>query len=89
MLAVLGNVLASPFMNILIEDADTLEYLGGNGQWTKDISQSRRFAGTQAALLAAKKEPIGKFNIVSYVTETHQLVNLNHGKGKGAEAVVG
>jgi len=35
------------------------------------------------ALAAAKKEPMGRFNIVGYIAETKQFINLNHGKGKG------
>jgi hypothetical protein len=31
----------------------------------------------------AKKEAICKFNIVGYITETRQFINLNHGRGRG------
>jgi hypothetical protein len=74
-------------MNILIEDADSLEYLTINSLWSKDILDARRFANTMSAFNAARKELIGKFNIVGYITETKQFVNLNHGRGKGLEAV--
>lgn len=72
-------------MHILIEDAETFQYLDGDGQWTKDVSKGKNFLATQLAYLAAKKEPIGKFNIVSYIAQSKQFINLNHGKGKGAE----
>jgi len=87
MLVVPGDVLLCAFMNILIENAETLEYLTNNGQWTKNADKGKGFGFTNAALAAAKQEPIGKFNIVSYITQTKQFINLDHGRGKGAEAV--
>jgi len=74
-------------MNILIENAESLEYLTGTSLWSKNIVDARRFANTGIAFAAAKKEPIGKFNIVGYITETKQFVNMDHGRGKGVEAV--
>ena len=70
-------------MNILIENAETLEYLNGNGQWTKKATEGKNFGATEAAFQVAKKEPIGKFNIVFYIAQTEQFINLDHGKGKG------
>ena len=81
------NVLPSPFMNILIEDAEKMEYLTGNEQWSKNVDKGRNFGSTAVAFDFAKKEPIGKFNIVSYITQTKQFINLDHGRGRGpAEA---
>jgi hypothetical protein len=80
------NLLSSPFMNILIEDAETLEYLASNGQWTKIVSEARSFEATQAALQVAKKELIRKFNIVWHISQTKQFINMDHGRGKGPEA---
>ncbi|HWY29981.1 MAG TPA: hypothetical protein VNX46_04465 [Candidatus Acidoferrum sp.] len=74
-------------MNILIEDADSLEYFTITSIWSKNILDAKRFANTGTAFAAAKKEAIGKFNIVGYIMETKQFVNLNHGRGKGLEAV--
>ena len=74
-------------MNILIENADSLEYLTGTSLWSKNIVDARRFANTGIAFAAAKTEPIGKFNLVGYSTETKQFVNMDHGRGKGVEAV--
>jgi hypothetical protein len=74
-------------MNILIEDAEKLEYLTSNSQWTKNAAEGKNFGATGTAFAAAKKELIGKFNIVCYIAQTKQLINLNHGKGKGTEAV--
>lgn len=83
MLAVWINLVASGFMNILIEDAEKLEYLTGNNQWTKNAAEGKSFEATETAFQAAKKEPIGRFNIVFYIAQTKQFVNLDHGRGKG------
>ena len=77
-------------MNILIEDAEKLEYLTSNSLWTKNAATGKDFGATGNAFATAKKEPMGKFNIVGYNTETKQFINLHHGKGKGlAEAEAG
>ena len=74
-------------MNILIEDADKLEYLTTDGDWSKNATEGRSFGATEMAFEVAKKEPVGKFNIVCYIGQTKQFINLNHGRGKGvAEA---
>jgi hypothetical protein len=74
-------------MNILIEDAETLQYLTSNSQWTKNASEGKDFGATEAAFQVAKKEPIGRFNIVFYIPQTRQFINMDHGRGKGlAEA---
>jgi hypothetical protein len=72
-------------MNILIEDAETLEYLAGDGRWTKNVTDGKRFPATAGAFEVAKREPIRKFNIVRYISQTKQLVNLDHGRGKGPQ----
>jgi len=87
MLDVARNLLASRFMNILIEDAETLEYLTSSGKWTKNAGEGRTFGATTAAFAAAKMESIGKFNIVSYIASTKQFINLDHGRGKGTDPV--
>jgi hypothetical protein len=70
-------------MNILIENQDTLEYLTGEGQWTKNPRDGRSFPATKTAFQAAKQEAIGKFNIVCHIPQTDQFINLDHGRGKG------
>jgi len=72
-------------MNILIEDCDTLEYFAGDNGWTKIAADAKCFPRTGAAFDAAKKEAMNRFNIVGYVSETRQIINLNHGRGRGAE----
>jgi len=56
-------------MNILIEDAETLEYLTSNQLWTKNAATGKDFGATGAAFVVAKKELIGKFNIVERYPE--------------------
>ncbi|MDR3456989.1 MAG: hypothetical protein P4N60_06050 [Verrucomicrobiae bacterium] len=68
-------------MNILIENAESLEYLTENNQWSKKPSDGKNFGGTKTAMTAAKKEAIGKFNIVWYIQETKQFINMSHGRG--------
>ena len=70
-------------MNILIEDAEKLEYLTSSHQWTKNVAGGKDFRATGDALAAAKREQMGRFNIVGYFAETKQFINLNHGKGRG------
>jgi hypothetical protein len=72
-------------MNILIEDAETLQFLTGNGRWTKKPGDGASFATIHDAFTAAKKEPIHKFNIVRYFSGTEQFINMDHGSGKGKE----
>jgi hypothetical protein len=75
-------------MKILIEDADKLEYLTTTGLWTKNIAEGKNFGASETAFEAARKELVGKFNIVCYIPQTKQFINLNHGRGKGlVEAV--
>jgi cold-inducible RNA-binding protein len=75
--------LFSTYMNILIENAETLEYLADNGKWTKKPADGTSFPPRTPPLLAAKNEPIGKFNIVRYFSDTEQFINMDHGSGKG------
>jgi hypothetical protein len=74
-------------MNILIENAESHEYLNSNSEWTKNAVDAKRFSATGLAFAAAKKESIGKFNIVGYIAETKQFVNMEHGRGKGAAEI--
>ena len=74
-------------MNILIENNETLEYLGNVGEWTKNPRDGKRFEKTEEAFKAAKQEAIGKFTIVGHIPGTNQIVNLDHGRGKGIPEV--
>jgi hypothetical protein len=70
-------------MNILIEDAEKLEYLTSGNQWTKNAVEGKNFGATEVAFDFAKQEPMGRFNIVAYFPMTRQFINMNHGRGKG------
>lgn len=72
-------------MDILIEDAEQLTYLTPEGLWTKKPAEGRGFLSTKSAYATAKKELIGKFNIVQFIALTGQFINLDCGKGKGTE----
>ena len=74
-------------MKIIIEDAESLKFFTGEGLWSKTATEGKAYAGTGLAFKAAKQEAVGKFNIVGYVAETKQFINLDHGKGKGAAEV--
>ena len=73
-------------MNILIENNDTREFLTSTGTWTVNPLEGKLFPATATAFRAAKKEAIGKFNIVFHIPQTNQFVNLNHGRGTGGPA---
>ena len=77
-------------MNILIENAESREYLGNNGQWTKYANEGRDFGATQVAFEAASQEPIGKFNIVCYILQKPKciIITMDQGLGKGASVPV-
>jgi hypothetical protein len=88
MLVVPETVLTCLSMNIIIEDAESQKFFKGEGLWTENIAEGKRFAGTILALKAAKQEPVGKFNIVGYIGETKQFINLDHGRGRGAAEIL-
>jgi hypothetical protein len=73
-------------MNIIIEDAETLKFFSGEGQWTKNVAEGKHYGGTAQAFNAAKHEPIGKFNIAGHIVETKQLINLRSGSGTGSKS---
>ena len=70
-------------MTILVENAESGEYLTIASLWTKIPIDGKHFAKVIDAFDAAKKEAIGRFNVVGYITETKQFINLNHGRGRG------
>ena len=70
-------------MHILIENEEALEYLTNENNWSKNPLKGKQFLSGQLAFRAAKLEAIGKFNIVCYIPETNQFINLKHGQGIG------
>jgi len=75
-------------MNILIEDAEKLEYLTSSNHWTKTATDGKVFKSTADALAVAKQQPMGKFNIVAFMSLNNQFINMNKGSGKGLPEVV-
>ncbi len=69
-------------MKTLVEDAEKLEYLTSDSQWTKNAGEGKDFITIRAAIDIAKQEPMGRFNIIGYFPGTKQLFNLNHGRGR-------
>lgn len=69
-------------MNILIENAESLEYLTEANLWSKLPTEGKNFGSVKPALAAAKKEAIGKFNIVWFNRDTKQFINMEHGRGQ-------
>jgi hypothetical protein len=74
-------------MNIMIEDSESLKFFTGEGHWTKNVSEGKIYSGIALAFRAGKQEPMGKFNVVGYIPETRQFINLDHGRGKGVSEV--
>jgi hypothetical protein len=72
-------------MTILIENAESLQYLTSSGRWSKNADAGQSFGTRQSALAAAKLESIGGFNVVGYFSKTHQFINLESGKGTRTE----
>jgi hypothetical protein len=70
-------------MYILIENEENLEYLTSENNWSKNPQKGKQFLTGRLAFHAARLEAIDRFNIVAYIPETRQFVNLNHGRGIG------
>jgi hypothetical protein len=68
-------------MHILIENEETLEYLTTENNWSKTPLNGKPFPTSRLAFRAARLEAIGKFNIVGFIPQTKQLINLDHGRG--------
>ena len=74
-------------MHILIENQETLKYLTDTHQWSENPLKGKQFPSSRSAFRAAKLEVIGKFNIVCYIPETKQFINLDHGQGTQKSAM--
>jgi hypothetical protein len=68
-------------MRILIENQENLQYWTDTNQWSENPLKGKPFISRRVALRAAKLEDIGKFNIVFYIPDTKQFINLDHGHG--------
>ena len=49
----------------------------------KKCRRRQKLWGQPGRLSVAKRESIGRFNIVFYIPQTKQFINLDHGRGKG------
>jgi hypothetical protein len=68
-------------MTILIENAETQEYLTRDGRWTRKMDQAATFRTSTLAKESAVTFPIGGFNIIGGFPTSAQLVNLDEGVG--------
>ena len=68
-------------MKILIEDAETLEYLTPRGHWTKSSVEAAGYPSSATAKIAGAKAPIGRFNIIGSFANSPQITNLDDGCG--------
>jgi hypothetical protein len=68
-------------MRIIIEDAETLQFLTMDGGWTGDSARAATFANSDAARERGVTLPIGEFNIVGAFSKSPQLTNLDNGSG--------
>jgi hypothetical protein len=71
----------SAFVKIIIEDAETLEFLTSEGRWTKDLARAAAFPNSAAAKTRGSAIPIGRFNVVGSFARWPQLTNLDEGCG--------
>jgi hypothetical protein len=71
-------------MTILIENADTQEYLTKDGRWTKKSQEAATYRTSTLAREFAAAAPIGRFNVIGSFKSTGQLVSLDEGVGAGA-----
>jgi len=69
-------------MTILVENAETFEYLTADGRWTKKIDQAATYRSSTLAKASATGAAIGRFNIIGAVRKSSQIVNLDEGCGE-------
>jgi hypothetical protein len=74
-------------VKIIIENAETLEFLTSDGRWSKDVTRAAAFPNSNAAKARGVTFPIGRFNVVGAFATSPQLTNLDEGFGshKGAQ----
>lgn len=68
-------------MTIFVENAETLEYLGKDGRWTKKVDQAATYGTSTLAKEYGISAPIGRFNIIGAFRNSPQVVNLDEGCG--------
>ena len=68
-------------MTILVENAETLEYLTTDGRWTNKMERAATYRSSTLAKASATSAAIGRFNIIGAVAKSSQIVNLDEGVG--------
>ena len=66
-------------MTILVENAETFEYLANDGRWTRNMDQAATFRTSTLAKQSAIGLPIGEFNIIGRFRTSPQVMNLDDG----------
>ena len=68
-------------MKIIIENAETLEFLMPDGGWTKDVKRAATYQNSDKAKERGAQVAMGRFNVVGSFTAWPQLTNLDEGFG--------
>jgi hypothetical protein len=68
-------------MRILIENAETLQYLTADGAWTKEPNAAATYRTSTVAKEHGKTAPIGRFNVIGAFKNSPQITNLDDGCG--------
>jgi len=72
-------------MTILIENADTLEYLAKDGRWSKKVTDALTYRTSTLAREHGVTVPVARFNVVGVFKNSPQMVNLDEGVGAGSK----
>jgi hypothetical protein len=70
-------------MKIVIENAETQEFLTADGKWTRNSKQAAVYSNTTTAKARGASAPIGRFNVVGTFKDSPQITNLDEGSGTG------
>lgn len=68
-------------MRILIENAETSEFLTAQDEWTHDAKRATTYATTTSAKEHGSAAKIGKFNVIGIFANSSQITNLDDGCG--------
>ena len=72
-------------MTILIENAETREFFGKDGRWSKKVNEAATYRTSTLAREHGVTIPIARFNIVGVFKNSPQMVNLDEGHGAGSK----
>jgi hypothetical protein len=68
-------------MRIIIENAETNEFLTADGTWTKDAKHAMAYQTSEKAKERGSQVAMGRFNVVGSFSVWPQLTNLDEGIG--------